>query len=165
MVATVGNGAQDTIKRVAEAEASPHAMSLPFRLDGLGGYAFGDGPSQANLMRLPWGGATSAVVAYVRGPLLVNNTCNAERLVLFQESVLSPTVVSITETIIAAEKAHLAKSNTLAADEKQPADVRQQANVLKSGRTRTKIGTLEARLAQTWPKTFGMIENGVILVF
>ena len=86
MVATVCDGAQDTIKRVAE--ASPHAISLSSRLDGLGGCSFGDGPSQADLMHLPLGGATTDVVAYVRvrGPLLVNNTYNEERLILFQES-------------------------------------------------------------------------------
>ena len=63
MFATVGDDAHDTVNRVAEAFL--HAMSLPFRLDGLAGYNFGDDPSQANLMRLPLGGATSDVVAYV----------------------------------------------------------------------------------------------------
>ena len=86
-------------------------MSLPFRLDGLGGYNFSDGPSQANLTRLPGGGATSDVVAYVRGPLLISNIYNEERMVLFHESVLAPTAISIAETTIAAEKAHFAKSN------------------------------------------------------
>ena len=36
MVATVGNGAQNSAKHVAE--AFPHALTLPFRLDGLGGF-------------------------------------------------------------------------------------------------------------------------------
>ena len=40
MVATVGDGAQDSIKRVAE--AFPYALTLPFRLDGLGGFNFND---------------------------------------------------------------------------------------------------------------------------
>jgi len=100
-------------------------MALPFRLDGLGGYDFGDGPKQADLARLPWGGATSNTAAYVRGPLLVNNIYNEERLVLFHERVLTPTAISITETMITAEKAHFAKSSALAADEKQTADIRQ----------------------------------------
>ena len=146
MVATVSDDAQDTIKLLAE--VLPRAMSLPFfRLGSLGGCPFADRPAQANLTHLPWGGATSEVATYIPGPLLVNNIHNEERLVHFQERVLSPTVVSITETMITAEKAHLVKSNALAADEKQPADVR-RTNVLKSGRTRTKICALEAQRAQ-----------------
>ena len=122
-------------------------MSLPFRSDGLAGYTFGDDPSQANLMRLPLGGATSDVVAYVQGPLLVNHIYNEERLVLFHERVLAPTVISIAETMIAAEKAHFAKSNALAADEKQTADVR-QASLQKVERICAAIGTLETLCAQ-----------------
>ena len=55
-------------------------MTLTFRLDGLGGFNFG-GVKQANVTRLPWGGSGSELVAFVRGPLLVNRIYNEERLI------------------------------------------------------------------------------------
>ena len=57
-------------------------MTLTFRLDDLGGFAFG-GVKQANLTRLSWGGAGSELVAFVRGPLLVNHIYNEDRLTYF----------------------------------------------------------------------------------
>ena len=42
------------------------------------------------MTRLSWGGAGSELVAFVRGPLLVNHIYNEERLVYFQERVLTP---------------------------------------------------------------------------
>ena len=57
-------------------------MTLTFRLDGLGGFNFG-GVKQANVTRLPWGGSGSELVAFVRGPLLVNRIDNEERLTHF----------------------------------------------------------------------------------
>ena len=91
--------------------------------------------------------AASYSSAQTCGPLLVNSTYNEERLDLFHERVLAPTVISIAETMIAAEKAHFEMSNALAADEKQTADVR-KANLGKVGRVRAAIGTLEALHAQ-----------------
>ena len=119
-------------------------MALPFRLDGLGGYDFDDGPKQANLARLPWGGATSNTAAYARGPLLVNNVYNEERLVLFHERVLAPTVISITEAMITAEKAHFATraARWLRMRSRQPTSDIRQASLGKVGRVRAAIGTL-----------------------
>ena len=152
MVATVGDGALGTIKHVAE--AFPYALTLPFRLNGLGGFDFNGSPPQANLMRLPWGGAGSDVVAYVRGPLLVSNIYNEERLAHFHERVLAPTVLRIAGTMIAAEQAYFATSSALAADEKQTADVR-NASLGRAARAQAKFGTLEALQAQPtqafWP--------------
>jgi len=103
MVATVGDDAPDGAERVAE--AASHALTLPFRLD-LGGFS---GVKHANLTRLPWGGADSEVIAYVRGPLLVNHIYNKERLVHFQARVLPPTVLQITGAVLVeAERAHFA---------------------------------------------------------
>ena len=73
---------------------------------------------QANLTRLPWGGAGSELVAFVRGPLLVNHIYNEERLIYFQERVLTPTVLQIVGTMLDAERAYLKTCSELAADEK-----------------------------------------------
>ena len=151
MVATVGDNAQGAAKRVAE--AFPHALTLPFRLDGLGGFNF-SGVKQANLTRLPWGGAVSEVVAFVRGPLLVNHIYNEERLVHFQERVLAPSVLQIAGTMVEAERAYFATCSALAADEKQTADVR-NANRAKAAHVQARRGTLETLQAQPtqafWP--------------
>ena len=88
IAATIGDGAQDADKRTAE--AFPHAMTLTFRLDGLGGFNFGGVKQAANVTRLPWGGSGSELVAFVRGPLLVNRVYNEERLTHFQQRVLTP---------------------------------------------------------------------------
>ena len=144
MVGTVGDGAQYSVKRVAE--AFPHALTLSFRLDGLGGFNF-SGTPQANLTRLPWGGSGSEVVAFVRGPLLANHIYNEKRLAHFHERVLAPTVLQIVGTMIEAERAHFVTSSALAADEKQTADVR-NANLAKTARAQAKLGTLEALQAQ-----------------
>ena len=99
-------------------------MTLTFRLDGLGGFNFG-GVKQANVTRLPWGGSGSELVAFVRGPfLLVNRIYNEERLIHFQQRVLTPTLLQIVATMIDAERAHLKTCSDLAADEKQTADAR-----------------------------------------
>ena len=59
-------------------------------LGGLGSFAFG-GVKQANLARLHWGGAGFELVAFVRGPLLVNHIYNEERLLYFHKRVLIAT--------------------------------------------------------------------------
>ena len=81
-------------------------MILTFRLDGLGGCNFAGG-KQANVTRLPWGGSGSELVAFVRGPLLVNRMDNEERLTHFHQRVLTSTVLRIVATMIDAERAHL----------------------------------------------------------
>ena len=104
IAATIGDGAQDADKRTAE--AFPHAMTLTFRLDGLGSSDFA-GVKQASVARLPWGGSGSELVAFVRGPLLVNRMDNEERLTHFHQRVLTSTVLRIVATMIDAERAHL----------------------------------------------------------
>ena len=128
-------------------------MILTFRLDGLGGCNFAGG-KQANVTRLPWGGSGSELVAFVRGPLLVNLICNEERLTHFQQRVLTPTVLRIVATMIDAERAHLKTCSGLVADEKQTAGARNACTVM-TARVRARLGTLQALQAQPeqafWP--------------
>ena len=68
-------GAEHNAKRVAE--GLPHGMALPFSLPQIGGFSFGPNSGKmANIMRLPWGGARSKIVAYVRGADLISNHHN-----------------------------------------------------------------------------------------
>ena len=151
IAAAVGDDASDPAKRAAE--AFPHATTLTFRLDGLGGFDFA-GVKQANVTRLPWGGSGSEMIASVRGPLLINRIYNEEHLTHFQQRVLTPTVLRIVATMIDAERAHLKTRSDLTADETQAAGAR-NASTVKAARVRARLGTLQALQAQPeqafWP--------------
>ena len=82
VIAQVNDDAEQNVKRVPE--GLPHELTLTFALPQIGGFSFGaDSGEKANITRLPWGGARTKIVAYVRGAYLISNHHNGRRLAAF----------------------------------------------------------------------------------
>ena len=103
VVATVGPDSDDWVKASMAKHPSQNSM---FVLPGVGGIKSYDGSTKATLEILPFHAAASRRVAMVRGVLLLSDSCNDERLKIFQAALnkMVTTVARATMNVHEAER-------------------------------------------------------------